>query len=132
MKNILKFLVLITIGYWLNTNDAFAQQYRADDDQPPSKAKNLVLEVYINSKNYDEITNMLKAMNGVTLVAYCEEAQKILLNYNQFIIPKPEQIVEQIIQLNPNYTTKISYNIKFDDIIKECRLFTPQVSMDVE
>lgn len=124
--------MLIIIGYLLSANNAFAQQYRADDDQPPSKAKNLVLEVYINSKNYDEITNMLKAMDGVSLVAYCEEAQKILLNYNQFIIPKPQQIVERIIQLNPNYTTKISYNTKFEDIIKECRLFTPQVSLDVE
>lgn len=132
MKNILKFIMLIIVVCLVNSTNAFAQKYRVDDNQPPSKAKNLVLDVYINSKNYDEITSTLKAMDGVTLVAYCEETQRILLNYNQFIIPKPEQIVERIILLNPNYTTKISYNTKFEDIIKECRLFTPQVSLDVE
>ena len=131
MKNIYKIIVLIITAYTINTSNAFAQKYRADEGSL-SKAKNLVLEVYINSKNYDEITSTLKAMDGVTLVAYCEETQRILLNYNQFIIPKPEQIVERIILLNPNYTTKISYNTKFEDIIKECRLFTPQVSLDVE
>ena len=131
MKNSLKIIVLIITAYTINTTNAFAQKYRADD-QPPSKAKNLVLEVYINSKNYDEITTTLKAMNGVTLVAYCEETQRILLNYNQFIIPKPEQIVETIVQLNPNYTSKICYNIKFEDIIKNCKLFTPSVFLEVK
>lgn len=131
MKNIYKIIVLIITAYTINTSNVFAQKYRADNE-PLSKAKNLVLEVYINSKNYEEITSTLKAIDGVTLVAYCEETQRILLNYNQFIIPKPEQIVERIILLNPNYTTKISYNTKFEDIIKECRLFTPQVSLDVE
>lgn len=132
MKNSLKFLILILASYSLNITAISAQQYMPDDDQATSTSKNLVLKVYINSKNYDVITNTLNNMNGLRLVAYCEEAQLLLINYNPQIIPKPDQIGNVITQLDPNYTTKIIYNTKFDDVIKNCKPYSPPVLLEIE
>jgi len=130
MRSVIKLVFLVVVCF--SSNNSFAQQYKADDDNPSIKSKNLVLEVAVNSKNYDIITHKLRNTNGLTLFAYCEDSKLFLINYNPQIIPKPQAIVDSIEQLDPNYKTKIIHNIKFEDVIKDCKLFMLPILMEVE
>ncbi len=131
MKNLSKFIILVLISHSLSATKANAQQLIPDENI--SIAKNLVLEVStVTSKNYKEVTNALTAINGVTIVAYCEEARIFLINYNQVLIPKPEPIADAIKQLHPSYKSKVMYNLKFDDVIKNCKLTMLPLLMEVQ
>lgn len=123
--------MLIVVSYSLTITKANAQQLMPDENT--SKTKNLVLEVStVTTKNYDEVTNALTAINGVTIVAYCEEAKVFLINYNQVLIPKPEPIADVVKQLHPSYKSKVMYNLKFDDVIKNCKLTMLPLLMEVQ
>lgn len=131
MKNSIRLLVIISFVCLFNNLSVHAQSYRIEDDSTVT-SRNLVLEVAVNSKNYDIITNKLKGMKGLTLVAYCEEARLFLINYNPKIITKPNRVAEEIEAIDPNYKTKIIHNLKFEDIIKDCVLFIAPLLMEVE
>lgn len=114
------------------SSNLFAQQYRADDDIITATSKNVVLEVNVNSKNYDIITNKLKTIPGLKMIGYCEEAQLFLINYNPQIITKPEKIASDLDEIDPNYKSKINYRVKFEEVIKDCKLFILPALMVVE
>ena len=85
---------------------------------------NLVLEVStITTKNYTEVKNALAAIDGVVLVAYCEESRIFLINYDVDKISAPEQIGKVVEQLDPSYKTKVKTNITFAEIMASCAQF---------
>jgi hypothetical protein len=129
MKNI-KLLMFVLVGFV--SSSIFAQQYRVDDDLKTAISKNVVLEVNVNTKNYDIITNKLKTIPGLKLIGFCEEAQLFLINYNPQIIPKPEKIASDLDEIDPNHKSKINYQVRFEDVIKDCKLFILPVLMEVE
>ncbi len=85
---------------------------------------NLVLEVStVTTKNYTEVKSALAGIDGVVLVAYCEDSRIFLMNYDIDKISAPEQIGKTVEQLNPSYKTKVKTNITFAEIMASCVQF---------
>jgi hypothetical protein len=98
----------------------FLFSFSALSAQPIDKEK-LVLEVStVTSKNYEEVRSALHGLNGVTLLAFCEESKSFLLSYDPTIISSTDEIQKVVTQLDPSYKTKVRKNITVDELISSC------------
>lgn len=114
--NAYSFAIAICSLFFLKTSDAFSQQ--------ASTQQELVLEVStVTTKNYTEVKNALLTIDGLTLVAFCEDYKYFLIYYDTNKIESENEIEKVIGQLNPTYKTKKIYHTKFSEIIGMCNVF---------
>jgi hypothetical protein len=84
----------------------------------------LVLSIpSINSKSYDEIKQKLSTIQGVDLLAYCDQIKSFLISYNPKEIGSGEEIARQVESLNPRYKTEIKIGTSISQIIGNCSKF---------
>ncbi len=116
-KNLLRcFSFVIFLGTFIHSNQVFSQQ--------ASTLHELVLEIpTITTKNYSEIKNALVAIDGLNLVAYCEDYKCFLIYYDTTKIESEDAIEKVIEQLNPSYKVKKRLYTKFSEIIGACNVF---------
>jgi hypothetical protein len=104
--------------------------FSSSQAQTLQQTNELILSVpAANSKNYSEIIQKLISIQGVDVLAYCEQTSLFLIKYNTKLIDSGDIIARQVEDLNIKYKAEIKTGTSISQLIDNCtRLLQPAIS----
>ena len=78
----------------------------------------------LNSKNYNEIQQMLVSMQGISSLSFCESIKSFLIYYDPKMIESGEAIAKKLESSNPHCKTEIKTGTSIAQLIDSCSKVT--------
>jgi hypothetical protein len=84
----------------------------------------------ITPKTFPLIKSVLKGINGVQLVAYCDDLKIFLLKYNSNLIQSEGVIIAALENAPNNFKTEIKVGSTISQLIQNCTIFPVASTID--